>query len=185
MKLQFLKKISLLCTLLFCVINPAKAALITTEFSDLVGNEGTVDIKINLSNGEILNGFSLYFSESLFANLAIISSPTEWDSIVIQPDSLLGAGLFDSYNATGLSSGHARVSFTYLTSVPFETLAYDFYDADFQITESGTSTNVTTPVPESSSIILLMFGLIALGLRKFAGSSPVMFYSTTYQQVAV
>ena len=185
MKLQFFKKISLLCALLFCAINPAKAALITTEFSDLVGNEGTVDIKLNLYSGEILNGFSLYFSESLFANLAIISSPAAWDSIVIQPDALLGAGLFDSYNAAGLSSGYARVSFTYLASVPFETLAYDFYDADFQITESGTSTNVTTPVPESSSIILLMLGLIALGWRKFAKNSLIIFHSTTRQQVAV
>jgi hypothetical protein len=110
----------------------------------------------------------------LFANLDIIFSPADWDSLVVQPDALLGAGLFDSYNPAGLSSGVARVSFTYLSTLPFDVLAYDFYDADFSIVESGSSTNVTTPVPESSSIILLLLGLIAVALRQ----------STKRQQVA-
>lgn len=184
MKHTFFKKISLLFTLLFCAINPAKAALITTGFSDLVGNEGTVDINLSLSSGDIFNGFSLYFSENLFTNLAIVSSPAEWDSIVFQPDLLLGAGLFDSFNATGLSNGYARISFTYLADLPFQTLAYEFYDADFQILESGISTNVTTSVPESSSIILLMFGLIALGLRNRTRTTNTFFRSANNQQVA-
>ena len=132
MKLNFLKNISLLFTFLICAINPAKAALITTEFSDLVGNQGTVDINLSVSSGENFSGFSLYFSENLFADLEIIFSPAEWDSIVFQPDSLLGAGLFDSYNPLGLSAGFARVSFTYLSNLPFQTLAYDFFDADFE-----------------------------------------------------
>lgn len=174
MKLNYFKSISLLFTFLFCVVNPARAALITTEFSELVGNQGTVDINLSLASGENFSGFSLYFSETLFANLDIIFSPVAWDSLVVQPDALLGAGLFDSYNPAGLSSGVARVSFTYLSDFPFQTLAYDFYDADFSVIESGSSTNVTTSVPESSSIILLLLGLIAVALRQ----------STQRQQVA-
>lgn len=174
MKLNYFKSISLLFTFLFCVANPARAALITTEFSELVGNQGTVDINLSLASGENFSGFSLYFSENLFADLNIIFSPADWDSIVVQPDALLGAGLFDSYNPAGLSSGVARVSFTYLSTLPFDVLAYDFYDADFSIVESGSTTNVTTSVPESSSIILLLLGLIAVALRK----------STKHQQVA-
>lgn len=185
MKLDLFKKISLLFTLLLCVINPSKAALITTQFSDLIDNEGTVDINLTLNSGETFSGFSLYFSETVFSNLAIISSPAEWDSIVIQPDLLLGAGLFDSYNPAGLASGFARVSFTYLATTPFQSLAYDFFDADFQVLASGTSTNVTTSVPESSSFILLLLGLIALGLRQFARRSRAIFHSTHVQQVAV
>lgn len=183
MKLNVFKSISLLFTFLFCVCSPAKAALITTEFSEPVGNQGTVDINLSLASGENFSGFSLYFSETLFANLDIIFSPAEWDSIVVQPDALLGAGLFDSYNPAGLSSGFARVSFTYLSDLPFQTLAYDFYDADFSIVESGSSTNVTTSVPESSSIILLLLGLIAVGLRQRARNSNNIFHSTQ-QQVA-
>lgn len=174
MKLNYFKSISLLFTFLFCVANPARAALITTEFSELVGNQGTVNINLSLASGENFSGFSLYFSETLFANLDIIFSPAAWDSLVVQPDALLGAGLFDSYNPAGLSSGFARVSFTYLSTIPFDALAYDFYDADFSVVESGSSTNVTTPVPESSSIILLLLGLIAVALRQ----------STKRQQVA-
>jgi hypothetical protein len=174
MKLNYFKSISLLFTFLFCMANPARAALITTEFSELVGNQGTVDINLSLASGENFSGFSLYFSETLFADLNIIFSPAAWDSLVVQPDALLGAGLFDSYNPAGLSSGVARVSFTYLSTLPFDVLAYDFYDADFSIVESGSTTNVTTSVPESSSIILLLLGLIAVALRQ----------STKRQQVA-
>lgn len=174
MKLNYFKSISLLFTFLFCVANPAKAALITTEFSELVGNQGTVEINLSIASGENFSGFSLYFSETLFSDLDIIFSPADWDSLVVQPDALLGAGLFDSYNPAGLSSGVARVSFTYLSTLPFDALAYDFYDADFSIVESGSSTNVTTPVPESSSTILLLLGLIAVALRQ----------STKRQQVA-
>ena len=192
MKLNYFKSISLLFTFIFCVANPARAALVTTEFSELVGNQGTVDINLSLSAGENFSGFSLYFSEQLFADLNIILSPEEWDSIVLQPDAVLGAGLFDSYNPAGLSSGFARISFTYLSNLPFETLAYDFYDANFVILASGSSTNVTTPdvitpVPESSTIILLMLGLMALGLRKRHVNT--LFHCTTFhptnpQQVA-
>lgn len=170
MRTQFFKTISLLFTFLFCLNNSANAALITTEFSELVGNQGTVDINLTLASGEDFNGFSLYFSETLFANLDIISSPANWDSLIFQPDALLGAGFLDSYNAAGLISGVARISFTYLSDLPFQSLAYDFYNADFDVVESGSSTNVTTPVsvPESSSLMLLMLGLIALGLRNRA-----------------
>lgn len=184
MKQNLFKKISLLCTLLFCMISPAKAALITTEFSNLVGNEGTLDINLSLANGETFNGFSLHFSETLFSNLTIITSPSEWDSIVFQPDALLGAGVFDNYNLAGLSSGFARISFTYLSDLPFQALAYDLYDADFNILASGDSTNVTTQVPESSSIILFMLGLIALALRAFANNSKTILTPTRNAQVA-
>lgn len=185
MKLNLLTKISLLFTFLLCVCNPARAALITTEFSELVGNQGTVDINLTLASGENLSGFSLYFSENIFSDLAIITSPTNWDSIVLQPDFLLGAGLFDSYNPAGLAAGFARLSFTYLADVPFQALAYDLYDADFQVIASGTTTNVTAAVPESSSAILLMFGLIALGLRHMRANAKSTFRGLRTQQVAV
>lgn len=184
MKLNMFKKLSLLFTFLFCLNNSTNAALITTEFSELIGNQGTVDINLTLASGENFSGFSLYFSESLFANLDIVFSPVDWDSIVLQPDALLGEGLFDSYNLLGLSSGMARVSFTYLSALPIDVLAYDFFDEDFQIVASGTSTPVSASVPESSSIMLLMFGLIALGLRNRARTSSNIFHSTNTQQVA-
>lgn len=166
MKLNYFKSIGLVFTFLFCAANPARAALITTEFSELVGNQGTVDISLSIASGENLSGLSLYFSESLFSNLAIVFSPTQWDSLVVQPDALLGAGLLDSYNPAGLGAGVARVSFTYLSNLPFQPLVYDIYDANFAVVESGSSTNVTTPVPEPSAMMMLLLGLMAVGLRQ-------------------
>nr|WP_324257324.1 hypothetical protein [Cellvibrio fontiphilus] len=165
MKQPFFNIIGLAFSLLLCIASPAKAGLITTEYSELVGNQGTVDIHFSHDSGETIHGFSLYFSEALFANLNIISSPLDWDSIVLQPDALLGAGLFDSFNFAGLSSGVARVAFTYISQSPLPALNYDFYDADFAVIESGTATNVTRSVPESSGLMLIFMGLIALGLR--------------------
>ena len=165
MKQPFFNIIGLAFSLLFCIASPAKAGLITTEFSEVVNNQGTVDIYFSRDTGETIQGFSLYFSETVFADLNIISSPLDWDSIVLQPDALLGAGLFDSFKPNGLSSGVARIAFTYLSQLPLPALNYDFYDADFAVIESGTATNVIRSVPESASLMLLFMGLIALGLR--------------------
>ncbi len=171
-KNNLFKKISLTFALLLCLINPAKAALINTEFSELVGNQGTVDITLSLSASEVMNGLSLYFSESLFADLAIITSPAEWDSIVIQPDALLGAGFFDSFNIDGLTSGFARISFTWLAAVPFESalqvLDYEFYNADYEIIDSGVSSAVVSSVSEPSLWMLIAIGLLAVGMRRRA-----------------
>jgi hypothetical protein len=144
---------------------PATAALITTEFSELVDNKGTVDIKLALAPGENPAGFSLFFSADLFADLTIITSPAQWDSLVFQPDSLLGAGMFDSYHPAGLNNGFARVSFTYLATIPFAPLAYDFYDADYQIIASGETSLVAASVPESSPVVLLLMGLLGIYWR--------------------
>jgi hypothetical protein len=180
MKPQIFSRLIFTFFLFFGIAHSTCAALITTEFSDLVGNQGTVDIQLTLADGETTEGFSLYFSETLFANLSIISSPVEWDSIVIQPDVFLGEGLFDSLNLSGLTSGSARVAFTYLGLGPIEALAYDFYNADFEVTQSGTSTNVTRSVPESSSLLLMLLGLGALGAAQLRSRSQ----AATSQQVA-
>ena len=183
MDLNLLKRFSLTLTLLCCLSSAANAALITTEFSELVANQGTVEIKLSLANGEIFNGFSVYFAEDTFADLAIITSPVDWDSLVFQPDALLGAGVFDSFNTTGLSSGVARVSFTYLGGVPFQpslqSLAYELYDTEFEVINSGVS-SVAAPVvsvPESSSLILLMMGLFALCLHRHVRKTNGIFQS--------
>ncbi|WP_323813463.1 PEP-CTERM sorting domain-containing protein [Cellvibrio sp. NN19] len=181
MTLNTVKKISVFFTFLFCLNNSTNAALITTNFSELVGNQGTVDINLSLADGELMNGLSVYFAEDLFADLAIVTSPAEWDSLVFQPDPLLGAGLFDSYSIDGLTSGAARISFTYLSSLPFQaslqSLAYDIYDTDFELVSSGVSTAASVSVPESSPMILMMIGLIALGLRRRVRTTSSMTYS--------
>lgn len=184
MNLSMFKKISLLFTFLFCINTTANAAQITTDFSELLGNQGSVDIHLSLANGEVMNGLSVYFSEALFADLAIESSPLEWDSIVLQPDALLGAGLFDSYNIDGLISGFARISFSWISNLPFDsalqTLDFEFYNADFEFIEAGVSTPVVASVPESSTLMLLMIGLLMLGLHRQLRNSLTIFPSRAH-----
>ncbi|HTF95592.1 MAG TPA: PEP-CTERM sorting domain-containing protein [Cellvibrio sp.] len=166
MKLHLFKQLILAFTLVWSCVNTAQAALITTEFSALTGNQGIVDVQLTLTSGETAEGFSLQFSEALFSDLTIIFSPLSWDSLIFQPDSLLGAGLFDNFNSAGLISGSARIAFTYIGSDALPALNYELYNADFQVISSGISTLVTKSLPESSSLILILFGLFALALHR-------------------
>ena len=171
MKLHLLKQLILACTLVWSCTNTAHAALITTEFSELTGNQGTVDVQLILATGEKAEGFSLQFSEELFSDLSIIFSPLQWESLVFQPDNLLGSGLFDNFNSAGLISGSARIAFTYIggaliDSSALPALNYELYNANFQVISSGTSTPAITSVPESSSFVLILLGLFALALHR-------------------
>lgn len=168
MKLHLLKQLILACTLVWSCVNTAQAALITTEFSELSGNQGTVDVQLTIAAGETVEGFSLQFSEELFSDLTIIFSPSSWDSLIFQPDSLLGPGLFDNFNSAGLLSGSARIAFTYIGKSALPALNYELYNADFQVTVSGIAAPVTTSVPESSSYVLILLGLFALALHRRA-----------------
>ncbi len=166
MKQHFFSSILFILSMLVGVTNSAQAALITTEFSELTSNQGTVDIQLTLAAGETVEGFSLFFSETLFSDLTILSSPSNWDSLIFQPDSLLGPGLFDNFNAAGLLSGSARIAFTFIGSGALPALNFDLYNVDFQIITSGTATPITTTVPESSSLLLMLAGLFALALHR-------------------
>lgn len=166
MKAFTFKQLLLAFALLWSSINIAQGALITTDFSALSGNQGTVDIHLSLAAGETLEGFSLYFAEDQFSDISIVSSPTNWDSLVFQPDTLLGPGLFDSFNTVGLISGTARIAFTFIGSNPLPALNYDLYNADFQVITSGTATPVSASVPESSSLLLILCGLVAVALQR-------------------
>ncbi len=166
MKPLTIKQLLLAFALLWSSINLAQAALITTDFSALTGNQGTVDVQLNLAAGEAIEGFSLYFAEDQFSDISIVFSPTNWDSLVFQPDALLGPGLFDSFNLAGLVSGSARIAFTFIGSSALPALNYDLYNADFQIVSSGTATEVSASVPESSSLLLMLCGLFAIALHR-------------------
>lgn len=166
MKRHFFSSILFILSALIGVTHSAQAALITTNFSELTDNTGTLDIQFTLAAGETVEGFSLYFSETLFSDISIVSSPDNWDSLIFQPDALLGAGLFDNFNVAGLISGSARIAFTFLGSSALPTLNYDLYNADFQITESGTATPVSASVTEPSSLLLILCGLFAVALQR-------------------
>lgn len=163
MKQQMFAKLFSAIVILVCLASPARAALITTNFSDLVGNQGTVDIQLSLGNSEVVEGFQVFFSENLFSNLSVVNSPVGWDSLILS--SVQGPSIFDSFNFLGLEKGVAKLSFTYLGQTPIQELNYEFYNGNFDVTGSGVAANVKTPVPESSGLMLVLLGLLAIAVK--------------------
>jgi hypothetical protein len=172
MKLQLFKKIFSALIVLVCMSSQANAALITSNFSDLGSNQWSVDLSLtNDRDAAGINEFTVYFSETLFANLSVISSPADWDGFVAQSDLSLGwPGFFDSYNPLGLGLGNSqsgfKIGFTFLGQGTPSPLAFDIIGADFLPTSSGTSTNVTSKVPEPATGVLMLVGCVILGLRR-------------------
>lgn len=173
MKQHFFKKIFALFILCAAAINSAQAALITSNFSDLGGNQWTVDLTLtNDSDAAGINEFTVYFSELLFSNLSIINSPSAWDSLVVQPDLFLNsAGFFDSFNPTALALGNSQsgftVGFTFLGQGAPGALSFDALDADFNLLSSGATSNAPARVSEPSAFLLMIFGfaLLVVGRR--------------------
>jgi len=163
MKQPLFAKIFSAIVILVCLASPARAALITTNFSELVGNQGTVDIQLNLGSAQALEGFQIFFSESLFSNLSIINSPANWDSLILA--SVQGPLLFDSFNFLGLENGIAKLAFTYLGQGSIQPLNYELYNSAFEVTGAGVTENVKASVPESSSLMLMLLGLCALAVK--------------------
>jgi len=170
MKLPIISKI-FLSLVFFCVIQSTQAALISSQFSDLGGNNWTVDLTLtNNSESAGINEFTLYFSESLYANLSVVSSPSSWDSFVAQPDLFLASpGFFDAYNPIGLSLGAVqsgfKIGFTFLGQGAPGELPFDIIGADFQPVSSGTSTVVAAQVVEPSALWLMLAGILVLAAR--------------------
>jgi hypothetical protein len=163
MKQQMFTKLFSAIVILVCLASPARAAVITTNFSDLVGNQGTVDIQLSLGNAEVLEGFQVFFSENLFSNLSVVNSPVGWDSLILS--SVQGPSIFDSFNFVGLEKGVAKLAFTYLGQGSIPELNYEFYNGNFEVTGSGVAANVKTPVPESSGLMLVLLGLLAIAVK--------------------
>lgn len=160
--------------ILLCAFSSAQAALITSNFSDLGSNKWSVDLTLtNNTDAAGINEFTVYFSETLFSNLEVLSSPSAWDSFVAQPDLFLASpGFFDSYNpialALGGSQGGFKIGFTFLGQGAPGALSFDIIGEDFQPTSSGTSTVVTTQVPEPSVFWLMLAGCVVLVARRRA-----------------
>lgn len=152
----------------------AQAAVVNVSFTDLGGSQYLADIAVeNDGSPASISGFTLYFDEARFTNLALTASPAAWDSLLIQPDlGLPAAGFLDSFvidPLTALSLGQTQrgfqVSFDYIGLGLPGSMAFDITDSDFNVLFSGVTTTVTsTPpggqIPEPDALWL---ALVALG----------------------
>src|SRR5215203_4864568 len=77
----------------------SQAAVVNSVFSALGGNNWLVDLTV-IGDGTptSITGFTVYFSESVYSNLALVASPPTWDTLVIPGDlAIPAAGFLDAF----------------------------------------------------------------------------------------
>ena len=168
--LKFKKtRLNVVAILIVLLAMPAitQATIINYTVSPLGGGQWQYDYMVQNDTlvGPIAE-FTIYFQPNLYENLAVISSPLDWDSIVIQPDTALPAdGFFDALSLSavlfpGGADGLFSVSFNYLgAGTPYEQV-FEIYDANFNLLDSGIT--ITSPVPEPNTLFMLVIGLFLL-----------------------
>jgi len=152
--------------LLLLGIHTAMAATIQYSLSNITGNTWQYDYVVsNDLSGSNIDEFTVYFAFGQYANLSVVSAPTNWDPLVVQPGNFLNNdGYFDALAlgngiTPGSSLGGFSVQFDYLGSGAPGAQSFDIVDPNtFAIIESGQP----SPVPLPASILLFASGLAGL-----------------------
>jgi hypothetical protein len=143
----------------------------TIEYTveNLGGNQWQYNYTVDNTGLIALDAFTIFFDLGFYENLAVTSSPGDWDSIVFQPDpGLPDDGIFDSLALVGaLEPGDILGGF----SVAFDLLVgdspgdqfFEFYDsATFDLISDGFTTRAATSVPEPATLWLFATGLFLM-----------------------
>lgn len=165
-----MKKLFLLAifTLLFPL--SASATIITTDLTSLSGN--TWQAEYTISNDALvspIDQFTIWFDLGFYENVSVVSTPTDWDPLVIQPDaSIPDDGFYDVLAlGAGISSGDLlagfTVSFDWLGGATPMSQLFEIIDpSTFTAIDSGQTSLVVASVSEPSIIALLALGLVGL-----------------------
>ena len=173
---KFFKSIFTAALMNLSIVGSANATTVFYTAESISGSDWRYQYTIdNNTLTQNIDQFTIYFDRTLFTNLAVQSSPLNWDSLVIQLDNEIPAdGYFDSLSLIeGIAPGSLlsgfSVIFTYLGSNTPGSQPFDIVDASFNIIDSGVSTeSMPSPVPEPKAYILLLtgFGLIYFTILK-------------------
>lgn len=146
----------------------SQATLISTAYKPIGTNTWLASFTItNDGTPASFAGFTIEFPDA--TNLALLASPSTWDSLVLQPDPSLPAdGILDSFVinpanalAVGQSIGGFRVSFNYLAGATPGSLPFSINNSSFVPIFFGSTT--VTSVPEPATVLSLALGLGFLG----------------------
>ncbi len=172
----------LLITLFFFPANTF-ATMVDGMLTNLAGNRWQADYTVtNDTLASPIEEITIWFALGLYDNLSVLSTPSSWDAIAINPDPFIPDDGF--YDALALSSGIGAgaslggfsMAFDWLGSA--STPISQFFEVvdpfTFNVLESGqTSLSVSnpnpTPVPVPDSALLTGTGLLFLLLLKKQG----------------
>jgi len=163
-----MKRLIFAVCLAFVTFAHARAAVLWVDYRQVALVQW--DVEFRLANNGFLpavTGFTVYFPHTEFQTMSLSASPVAWDSLVIQPDvALQSPGFLDSVLLNpaqpllpGQSQGGFVARLEFLGAAPPPMLTFEIVDLEFNVLFAG----VTTPVPESASALMLLFGLGAVG----------------------
>ncbi|MEQ1546886.1 hypothetical protein [Methyloglobulus sp.] len=144
-----------------------EAATISYETNHIGGNRW--EYSYTVSNGALsgnIEELSIYFAGSEYSNLAVGHTPSGWDVVVNQPDTVLPSDGF--YDSLALVSGIApktalkgfSVSFNFLGSGIPGNQAFDILDPiTFNPIDSGFTVS-SVPLPSALSMFVVGLGLL-------------------------
>jgi hypothetical protein len=162
---------SILCLATFPI--SGSAAVISFTPTSLGGVHWKYDYSIAAAASDApIDEFTIFFDSTRYANLAIESSPLDWDPLIIQPDTGIPAdGFFDALALQfGINPGTQRngfsVSFDFLGTGTPGAQRFDIVDSStFATISSGfTTAAVVTPPPTSNVPEPSSFALVGLAL---------------------
>ena len=150
-------------------------ASIQYSVSDLGGGTWEYTYAVENDLGFDIDEFTIWFDYTLYKNLAVIASPADWDSIVIEPDTdIPDDGFFDSLFLVsgivdGASLGGFLVSFDYLGAGTPGSQFFEIVDPDtFDVLDVGFTTVTAIPVPGAAWLLGSALGLFGWMRRKVA-----------------
>lgn len=158
-------------TALSCACAFSQATVVNGDFTNAGGIAWTVDFKVtNDGTLPLVGNFTVFFDYGSASNLVLVSSPGNWDTLVLQADDgLASAGYLDSLpldTSDKLSNGQSvsgfKVRFEWSAAVTPTSFTYAINDDSFIALETGFTATTSTPLPEPTSYVLLALGVAAL-----------------------
>lgn len=167
----------LLFLVFFNLTSYLQAATIDYEATNIAGNQWQYSYFItNDSLSVDIEEFLIFFDANSFSNLQLLSTPSDWDPILIQPDILLpDDGYYDALALIhGISPNSSlsgfSVQFNYLLSDIPGSQYFEIRDSiTFGLLESGNTERLAEAnIPEPNSLLILIqgIGLLIMSTRK-------------------
>ena len=163
----------LILTLLFSCLN-AHALIINSDVTKLSGQQYQADYQFFNDSQNAIDGLTVYFQYSLFDNVALLSSPADWDVFVapaqiifgLEEDGFVDALALVSPLQAGETLSGLSVVFDWTANAELisTTQRFETYDANsFDITSEGEYQLSATQVvnaPMSALFFMVFVGVI-------------------------